>query len=134
MTKTTTITKVSRRKITAILRTPKLNASRTSAVIKSPNSNETPALNVRRSTNAISFGSTRMPTGSFTPEERTILEGFQRDKVQFVSSPDFSRAGAERRIFADAPVIAKPDITWYQPLLDERTPAATGNSTIRPPK
>ncbi len=118
----------------ATMRTPKLSASRTSAVMKSPNSNATSVLKVRRSTNAISFGSTRMPSGSFTPEERTILEGFQREKVQFVASPDFLRAGAERKIFTDAPVIAKPDITWYQPLLDERTPASNGTAIVRPPK
>ncbi len=75
-----------------------------------------------------------MPTGSFTPEERTILEGFQRDAVDFVDSPDFRRPGAERRIFANAPVIAKPDITWYQPLLDERSPSSTVGTTVRPPK
>ncbi len=113
------------------MRTPALSSHRVSLLSQA--SDSAPTLKVRRSTNAISFGSTRMPTGSFTPEERTILQGFQREKVQFVSSPDFLRAGAEKRIFADAPVIAKPDITWYQPLLDERTPSTSG-STIRPPK
>lgn len=115
----------------ATVRTPALSSRRITLLCEG--SDSTPTLKVRRSTNAISFGSTRMPTGSFTPEERTILEGFQREKVQFVANPDFLRAGAERRIFAEAPVIAKPDITWYQPLLDERTPSASG-STIRPPK
>ena len=132
MTKTTTIAKVSPRKKSATLRTPKLSVARVALLSQAPDS--TPTLKVRRSTNTISFGSTRMPTGSFTPEERTILEGFQREKVQFVASSDFLRAGAERRIFADAPVIAKPDITWYQPLLDERTPASNGTAMVRPPK
>ena len=69
------------------MRTPKLSVARVALLSKAPDS--TPTLKVRRSTNTISFGSTRMPTGSFTPEERTILEGFQREKVQFVASADF---------------------------------------------
>lgn len=131
MTKTTTTIKASPRKISPTIRTTKLSVSRAAAIVQQPNS--TAFLIVRRSSNAISFGSTRMPTGSFTPEERTILEGFQREKVQFVANPDFRRAGAERRIFADAPLIAKPDISWYQPLLDDRTHSTNG-SNVRPPK
>ncbi len=129
--KNTATIKLLPKKRPATMRTPALSSHRVSLLSQA--SDSAPTLKVRRSTNAISFGSTRMPTGSFTPEERTILQGFQREKVQFVSSPDFLRAGAEKRIFADAPVIAKPDITWYQPLLDERTPSTSG-STIRPPK
>lgn len=89
------------------------------------------ALKVRRSAPSISFGSIRTPAGAFTPQERTTLEHWQRNIIQFVDNPDFRRGGAEKRIFADAPVIAKPDVTWYQPLLDERVVAS---ANTRPTK
>jgi len=92
------------------------------------------ALKVRRSAPSISFGSIRTPTGAFTPQERTTLEHWQRNIIQFVDNPDFRRGGAEKRIFADALVIAKPDVTWYQPLLDERVVAPVHGANGRPAK
>lgn len=38
-----------------------------------------------------------------------------------MDSPEFRKAGAERRIFDEAPEIARPDVSWYRPLMDERT-------------
>lgn len=75
-----------------------------------------------------------MPAGSFTPTERTTLETLQREPVRFVDNPDFRRTGAERRIFTNAPAVALPNISWYQPLLDERAPSDEVRPLSRPPK
>lgn len=92
------------------------------------------ALKVRRSAPSISFGAIRTPAGAFTPQERTTLERLQREVIQFVDNVEFRRVGAEKRIFADAPVIANPDVTWYQPLLDERVVTPIRGANGRPAK
>ena len=41
------------------------------------------------------------------------------DEVDFMDHPDFHKAGAERRIFEQAPAVPKPTVTWYRPMMDE---------------
>lgn len=78
-----------------------------------------------------------MPVGSFTPEQRRTIESLQSldgGVVEFIDNPDFHRAGARRRIFDEAPTIAKPDTKWYAPLLDERRVRKATATMARPPK
>lgn len=91
-------------------------------------------LKVRRSADSISFGTTRMPAGSFTPLERSILDSLHTEVVDFIDNPEFYRAGARRRIFDEALPIAKPDTKWYAPLLDERRVRTSTATMARPAK
>jgi RNA polymerase primary sigma factor len=58
-----------------------------------------------------------------TPAERLRLAELCAEPVDFMDSPEFRKAGAERRIFDEAPEIARPDVSWYRPLMDERSRA-----------
>lgn len=51
--------------------------------------------------------------------------------VDFVESDAFGRRGAETRIYG-AEEIARPDVSWYRPLMDNLTP--TTSRTARPTK
>lgn len=58
-----------------------------------------------------------------TPREKLRLAELFAEPVDFMDSPEFRKAGAERRIFDEAPEIARPDVSWYRPLMDERSRA-----------
>ncbi|MDP7030366.1 MAG: sigma-70 family RNA polymerase sigma factor [Phycisphaerales bacterium] len=47
----------------------------------------------------------------------TIIE-ILATPVEYVDSPEFTRPGAERRIFDDAPEVRRADVGWYRPLMD----------------
>ncbi len=95
---------------------------------------DSPLLAVRRSAESISFGATRMPAGSFTPQQRRTIELLQRESVEFIDNAEFHKSGARRRIFDQAPAIARPDTKWYGPLLDERRIRPSSTATVRPPR
>lgn len=94
-----------------------------------------PRLRVRRSPSSISFGSTRLPRGSLTPSQRELLAALSTgEPIPFMDSPEFHKPGAQKRIFNDAPSIEKPDVSWYQRLLDERSASSQRAFNPRPPK
>ncbi len=39
--------------------------------------------------------------------------------MDFMASAEFDLEDAEQRILANAPTIARPDVTWYRPLMDD---------------
>jgi RNA polymerase primary sigma factor len=41
------------------------------------------------------------------------------DEIDFMDHPDFRKAGAERRIFEEAPPVPRPSVTWYRPMMDD---------------
>jgi RNA polymerase primary sigma factor len=41
------------------------------------------------------------------------------EEIDFMDHPDFRKSGAERRIFADAPPVPRPSVTWYRPMMDD---------------
>ena len=46
-----------------------------------------------------------------------------------ITSDEFKRSDAESRIYAEAPVIERPDVSWYRPLMDDPEPSrSTRNS------
>ena len=65
----------------------------------------------------------RPAAGRLTPVEKVRLAELFAEPVDFMDSPEFRKAGAERRIFDEAPEIARPDVSWYRPLMDERSRA-----------
>ena len=65
----------------------------------------------------------RRSASRLTPHEKVRLAELFAEPVDFMDSPEFRKAGAERRIFDEAPEIARPDVSWYRPLMDERSRA-----------
>jgi RNA polymerase sigma factor (sigma-70 family) len=65
----------------------------------------------------------RRASTRLTALEKVRLAELFAEPVDFMDSPEFRKAGAERRIFDEAPEIARPDVSWYRPLMDERTKA-----------
>ena len=89
------------------------------ASIGSPSSAPVPA---GRSAPASVAGS-RRASGRLTRTEKARLSELFAEPVDFMDSPEFRKSGAERRIFDEAPEIARPDVSWYRPLMDERSRA-----------
>ena len=76
----------------------------------------------RGSADARSARPRRSPARLSAQEKLRLAELFM-EPVDFMDSPEFRKAGAERRIFDEAPEIARPDVSWYRPLMDERSRA-----------
>lgn len=54
-----------------------------------------------------------------TPEDERLLRDILGREQDYIDSPEFTRVGAEKRIYDDAPDIRKPDISWYHPVMDD---------------
>ena len=65
----------------------------------------------------------RRGASRLTAHEKLRLAELFSEPVDFMDSPEFRKVGAERRIFDEAPEIARPDVSWYRPLMDERSRA-----------
>lgn len=57
-----------------------------------------------------------------TPDDERLLTEILAEEQDFIDSPEFTRSGAEKRIYDEAPSIRKPDISWYHPVMDDLTP------------
>jgi len=77
------------------------------------------AIAVRRSAAHIAFGATRLQ-GNFTEAQRATVDKLMLEEIDFVDSPEFRRANAQRRIMEDPSPVPSPDTKWYQPLLSDR--------------
>ena len=69
-----------------------------------------------------------MPRLSLTAAERATIAEILAEPVEFMDHPDFHKAGAEKRIFDDAPAVPLPDVGWYRPLMDD----VTGKAEAQP--
>ncbi len=58
---------------------------------------------------------------SLTPEEEKLVQRILAVPMDYIDSDEFYKAGAEARIYDEAPVIERPDVTWYRPLMDDLT-------------
>ncbi|MHC4209963.1 MAG: sigma-70 family RNA polymerase sigma factor [Planctomycetota bacterium] len=58
-----------------------------------------------------------------TTEEERLLHQILAEPMDYIDSEEFSRPDAERRIYDDAPVIERPDVSWYRPLMDDPEPS-----------
>ena len=57
-----------------------------------------------------------------TAEEENLLKIILEEEVDYIDSPEFYKSDAEEKIYKKAPVIEKPDVSWYRPLMDDLTP------------
>lgn len=70
----------------------------------------------------------RKSTRLSAAEER-LLRQILASPMDYIDNDEFYKPGAEERIYDKAPVIEKPDVTWYRPLMDDLT--ATKSSATR---
>jgi RNA polymerase primary sigma factor len=61
-------------------------------------------------------------TGLSASEER-LLRQILAEPMDYIDSEAFYEPDAESRIYEQAPVIEKPDVAWYRPLMDDLTPS-----------
>ncbi len=59
----------------------------------------------------------------FTREEERLLHQILAEPMDYINSDEFTRTGAEDRIYEEAPDIARPDVSWYRPLMDDPDPS-----------
>jgi RNA polymerase primary sigma factor len=66
----------------------------------------------------------------YTLEDALVRE-ILNTSVDYVDSEEFTRPGAERRLFDNADPVRQPDVTWYRPLMD---PIGTSTAKTTRPK
>jgi RNA polymerase primary sigma factor len=52
-------------------------------------------------------------------DEQEALKAILSESVDFVDDPIFRKSGAERKLFAEAPQIPKPNTSWYHPVMED---------------
>lgn len=67
-------------------------------------------------------GVSRTERVGLTSDEERLLKEILEQPMDFVDDPEFAKPDAERRIYQDMPEIARPDVSWYRPLMDDLTP------------
>ncbi len=58
-------------------------------------------------------------------EDQRILDHLLEHAQDYIDSEEFYREGAEARIYEEAPDVAKPDTTWYHPVMDDLSGSRT---------
>ncbi len=51
--------------------------------------------------------------------DAALLTELLSDEIDFMDHPDFHKAGAEQRIYTKAPIVPRPTVTWYRPMMDD---------------
>jgi RNA polymerase primary sigma factor len=64
-----------------------------------------------------------------SPRDQALLKEVLTHKTDYVPSTLFEQADARKRIFDDAPPIARPDTSWYHPVM-ENLPEARVQSNV----
>jgi RNA polymerase sigma factor (sigma-70 family) len=64
-----------------------------------------------------------------TNEEERLLHRILAEPMDYIDSDEFDRPDAESRIYDEAPVIERPDVSWYRPLMDDPEPNRGSRST-----
>lgn len=54
-----------------------------------------------------------------TRADAALLSELLADEIDFMDHPDFHKAGAEQRIYTKAPIVPRPTVTWYRPMMDD---------------
>ncbi|MBX3363340.1 MAG: sigma-70 family RNA polymerase sigma factor [Phycisphaeraceae bacterium] len=65
-----------------------------------------------------------------SPEDQRILDHLLSEEMDFIDSEAFYEKDAEQKIYEQAPDIAKPDTSWYHPVMDDLS-AARGGRTVK---
>lgn len=56
---------------------------------------------------------------TLSKDDEKLLNQVLAEEQDFIDSPAFYEPGAEKKIYDEAPEIAKPDTTWYHPVMDD---------------
>lgn len=56
---------------------------------------------------------------SLSGREEEIVSKLLAKEIDYIGSPEFSKRGAARRIYEEAPEITAPDVSWYRPLMSD---------------
>ena len=73
-------------------------------------------------------GGADMRLAGLTIEEERLLHQILAEPMDYIDSAEFTRPGAESRIYDEAPPIERPDVSWYRPLMDDPEPSRAKNS------
>jgi len=66
-------------------------------------------------------GKTRRQSG-LSEHEKRLLRHVLSEPIDYIDSEEFRKPDAESRIYAEAPDVQKPDVSWYRPLMDDPNP------------
>jgi RNA polymerase primary sigma factor len=58
------------------------------------------------------------PSRQLSPRDQARFKQILTQKYDFVGNPLFYRQGAKRKIFDEVPPIARPDTSWYHPVME----------------
>ena len=58
-------------------------------------------------------------TAQRTRAEAVLLSELLSDEIDFMDHPDFHKSGAEQRIYTKAPLVPRPTVSWYRPMMDD---------------
>ena len=72
---------------------------------------------------------TRRVRRALSKDDEQLLASILASEMDFIDSPVFREPEAERKIYDEAPSVAKPDTSWYHPVMDDLSPgkSRTGN-------
>jgi RNA polymerase sigma factor (sigma-70 family) len=76
----------------------------------------------RRRTGSIAVTTTGRSRRGLSHSDEAVLQQLLTEEMDYIDSPEFREQDAEFRIYDDAPMIRKPDVAWYRPLMDDLTP------------
>ena len=63
-------------------------------------------------------------------EDQRLLDHLLTNEMDYIDSEAFYEDEAERKIYAEAPDIQKPDTTWYHPVMDDLS-ASRSSRTVK---
>ncbi|MEM7228624.1 MAG: sigma-70 family RNA polymerase sigma factor [Planctomycetota bacterium] len=59
--------------------------------------------------------------------DEALVQKILSTPIDFIDNPAFYETDAEFNIYEDAPDIARPDVAWYRPLMDDLSPSKPVN-------
>ncbi len=62
-------------------------------------------------------------------EDEKLLSQIMAQEQDFIDSPAFYEESAEHKIYVDVPDVAKPDTSWYHPVMDDLS--SSRNRTVK---
>jgi RNA polymerase sigma factor (sigma-70 family) len=65
---------------------------------------------------------TRRARRALSKDDEQLLASILASEMDFIDSPVFREPEAEKKIYDEAPAVAKPDTSWYHPVMDDLSP------------
>ena len=76
----------------------------------------------RRGTYGLAGARSRGGVG-LSEADQMLLQEVLAEPMDYIDADDFREPDAEYHIYDEAPMIRKPDVAWYRPLMDDLTPS-----------